>query len=128
MAAAKYPWKSTPCGESFSTEMPNGNYARGVAWQRKRRGEFWKVKWNAKTKIATYTRLNQSQTQRYNWSMLPGQVQQFRFSTRSEAANAMFRCCCQVRRQNKLAGPTARNWLVCQIEDGLGFELRRRQC
>ncbi len=126
MAKLKYPWKSTTLGNSFSVKMVTPQYARGVAWQRKRYGEFWSVRYDRQTKIATYTRISEKSWGKYNWAMQPGSEQEFKFSSRLDAMKAMYRCMAQVRFQNRRAGPQARNWLVAPTADGLGFTLRRR--
>ena len=127
MPKPKYPWKSTHLGESFVTEMPNPNYARGVAWQRKRYGEFWSVRYDKQTKLATYTRISESAYGKYNWNLLPGEEQVYTFPDRVTAGKAMGRCMRQVYRQNMAVSPTTRNWIIAPNYDGLGFTLRRRQ-
>lgn len=128
MAKPKYPWKSTPLNGFFAVEMPNDRYARVVAAQRKKYGEQWSVHYDKKTKLATYTRLDYRLFRKYNWNLIPGTEQEFRFDNQIDAMKAMGKCHAQVRYQNRKHQTDNQLWLVAPMHDYLGFTLRRRQC
>jgi len=124
MATQKYPWRMTPIGGSFLATGIGMQTARNMATRRRKFSEQWRV--NNTPDGWLFTRLEASPIQRYDWNLQPGQEQEIRCQTKTDAFRRYQSCSTQIYRHNMAVSPTARLWLIAMHYDGLGFTLRRR--